>query len=89
MLLQPAGDPSLRNGSRAVELAEKAVAVTHRKDPNLLDTLAAAYAEAGHFSQAVAAQKEAIDLLRDAPRKTDFASRLALYETNTPAREDD
>ena len=60
--------------------------MTDRKEPNYLDTLAAAYAEAGQFETAVAVQREAILLLRDEKQKQDFASRLKLYESNTPYR---
>ncbi len=51
-----------------------------------LDTLAAAYAEAGQFAKAVAAQKEAMALLQNQKSKDDFASHLKLYEANTPYR---
>ena len=46
--------------------AEKAVAATNRKDHAILDTLAAAYAEAGQFTNAISTQKEAIGLVQDA-----------------------
>ncbi len=46
-------DPELRNGAEAVRLAERACALWKDRDPNLLDTLAAAYAEAGRFPEAV------------------------------------
>ena len=45
-------DPSVRNGSEAVRLAERAVQLTGAREPTLLDTLAAAYAEAGRFQEA-------------------------------------
>jgi hypothetical protein len=63
------------------------VAATNRKAPYNLDTLAAAYAEAGEFTKAVSVQKEAIALLRDEKEKKDFASRLKLYESKTPYRD--
>ena len=53
----------------------------------ILDTLAAAYAEAGQFDSAVNAQKEAMALLQDEERKKDFSTRLKLYESGTPYRE--
>ena len=78
---------AVRDGPRAVGFAEKAAAATNRKDPNILDTLAAAYAEAGQFTNAVTVQKEAIALVQDAKMKGDFASRLKLYESSSPYRE--
>jgi TPR repeat protein len=80
-------DPKLRDGSNAVKFAERAVAARSPKDPNMLDTLAAAYAEAGEFPKAVSTQKEAIGLLGDEQAKKDFATRLKLYESNTPYRQ--
>jgi TPR repeat protein len=80
-------DASLRNGLLAVTFAEKAVTATRRSDDNFLDTLAAAYAEAGDFEKAVAIQNEAITLLKDAASKQDYTSRLRLYEAKTPYRE--
>ncbi len=50
--------PELRNGGEAVPLAEKACQLTGRQQPALLVTLAAAYAEAGRFDEAVAAARQ-------------------------------
>ncbi len=86
-LLATCDDPKVRNGADAVKFAEQAVAKTDRKNPMILDTLAAAYAEAGQFDQAVNAQKEAIALLQNEEQKKDFATRLKLYESSTPYRE--
>ncbi len=54
-------DPALRNGPRAVELAEHACALTHYEKVPLLGTLAAAYAEAGRFAEAIATAQKACD----------------------------
>ena len=45
-------DSGLRNGPEAVRLAERACRLASRQVPGALDTLAAAYAEAGRFSEA-------------------------------------
>ena len=76
-----------RDGPKAVELAEKSVAASERKNPMTLDTLAAAYAEAGRFTNAVAVQQEAIALLKNDDEKRDYSSRLKLYALNVPYRE--
>ena len=81
-------DPKLRDGQRAVELAENAVAAENRKNPQILDTLAAAYAEIGKFTNAVRVEQEAMALLKDEPAKMDFAVRLDLYRSNIPCRDD-
>jgi len=79
--------PALRDGIAAVSFAEKAVAATNRKNAGYLDTLAAAYAEAGQFAKAVATEKEAIALMPDGRGKESFKSRLKLYESDTPYRD--
>jgi tetratricopeptide (TPR) repeat protein len=81
-------DPNIRDGSNAVRIGEKAVAATESRNPQYLDTLAAAYAEAGRFADAVSAQQEAIDLMQDESWKKVFASRLRLYESGSPYRDD-
>ncbi|MES2924986.1 MAG: tetratricopeptide repeat protein, partial [Verrucomicrobiota bacterium] len=78
-----------RDGLTAVNLAEKAVAMTDGKEPILLDTLAAAHAEVGQFEKAVSLQQEAIALLQDEKQKKDFASRLKLYQSGIPCRNPD
>ena len=65
-LLATYPDAALRNGPEAVRLAEHACAVASRRNPALLDTLAAAYAEAGRFPEAINAAQEAIALARTA-----------------------
>ena len=42
----------MRNGAEAVRYAGHAASLANRQDPELLDTLAAAYAENGDFDQA-------------------------------------
>ena len=50
--------PELRNGKEAVEMAGRACELTERRQPATLLTLAAAHAEAGRFSEAMAAAEE-------------------------------
>ena len=44
---------SIRNGAEAIELAQRAVQLSDGREPAVLGTLAAAYAEAGRFPEAV------------------------------------
>ncbi|SPE60222.1 putative Histone acetyltransferase [Verrucomicrobia bacterium] len=74
----------IRDGTKAVGYAEKAVAATNRKDDRCLDTLAAAYAEAGHFDKAVSAQKEALALAGSGPYAAEYSERLKLYQSGKP-----
>jgi tetratricopeptide (TPR) repeat protein len=80
-------NPYERDGKVAAILAGRVAAATSRKQPFVLDTLAAAYAEAGEFDKAISTQREAIGLLNDAREKSDYTSRLKLYQSNTPYRE--
>jgi tetratricopeptide (TPR) repeat protein len=89
-LLATSPETSLRNGSRAVELAEQARALAGTESPQLLDTLAAAYAEAGRFPEAVETAKRALDLnavQNDKPLAEAIQSRLKLYEAHIPYHE--
>lgn len=53
-------DRSLRNGLRALELAKRANSLVGGTDPLILNTLGAAYAEAGQFDQAVETERQAL-----------------------------
>jgi hypothetical protein len=86
-LLATCSDPTVRDGHAAVTYAEKIVAATSRTNAGYLDTLAAAYAEAGDFVKAAAVQKEATAFLHTEAEKNDYASRLKLYESSSPYHE--
>lgn len=53
-LLATDSNMSSRNGPRAVELAERASRLTSEDNPQIVGTLAAAYAAAGRFDEAIA-----------------------------------
>ena len=55
-------DPAIRNGARAVGYAERACQLTQFKKTTFVGTLAAAYAEAGRFENAVAIAEKACAL---------------------------
>jgi tetratricopeptide (TPR) repeat protein len=59
-LLAASHEPALRNGPRAVMLAQRACDLTKNETPLFLGTLAAALAEAGRFREAIAAAEHAI-----------------------------
>jgi spermidine synthase len=80
---------SIRNGTEAVELAERALKLSVGNEPAILDTLAAAYAEAGRFSEAVAAANKALDLATQRHQETladRLRARLTLYKAGKPFR---
>ena len=61
---------SIRNGQRAVELAEKAGELTNYKRAFVLSTLAAAYAEAGDFNKAREMSQKSVDVANTERGKT-------------------
>src|SRR5204862_8325986 len=79
-------NPSVRNGTNAVEFAQKAAAVTRQKDASVLDTLAAAYAEIGQFDKAVRTEKQAISLSTREDELKEYEARLRLYQEKKPYR---
>ncbi len=86
-LLAVCPDPKYRSGKRAVTLAERAVA--SEASAHYLDTLAAAYAEAGRFRDAERTQKSVIFLLmkQDQTRGLDrYVKRLTFYQKKRPWR---
>jgi tetratricopeptide (TPR) repeat protein len=83
-------EASLRDGSQAVVLAERAVRLSGGREPAILDTLAAAYAEAGRFTEAVDVTKQTLALAgRQNNRRLVEAleARIALYQAKTPFRD--
>jgi tetratricopeptide (TPR) repeat protein len=84
-LLATCPKASFRDGALAVKLATKACELVDWKDPEVLDTMAAAHAEAGNFPAAVKGEEQAIDLTPSSGRP-EFESRLELYHARKPYR---
>ena len=83
-------DASIRNGAKAVELAQRANEITHGESPAILGTLAAAYAEAGRFADAVTAVQRALKLAEaqsNASMAELLRSQLKLHQSNAPLRD--
>jgi tetratricopeptide (TPR) repeat protein len=83
-------DASIRNGKRAVELAERATALPGGNAPIILRTLAAAHAETGDFSKAIETAQRAIDsatLQRNTSLVATLQHEIELYRASTPYRE--
>lgn len=79
---------NFRDGKQAVELAVKAAKLTGYNDLAILDTLAAAHAEAGQWDDAVKQQKRAIELAKDnSVYIKEARERLELYQAKKPYRE--
>ena len=86
-LLATSPDGAVRNGADAVRFSEQCCRLTGYQRPQMISVLAAAYAEAGRFTEAVAAAQKAIDLAR-ASGDARFAAMneqlLSLYRAGKP-----
>jgi protein O-mannosyl-transferase len=89
-ILATAPESSLRNGKEAIELAQRAVELSDGEEPAYLDTLAAAYAEAGRFDEAVKTAEKATELAAQQKKKV-FAeairARIQTYKKGAPFRQ--
>jgi tetratricopeptide (TPR) repeat protein len=84
-----ATDPNdaLRNGREAVVLAEKTCALAGKENPAYLDLLAAAYAEAGRFQDAVEVAGRAVLLAENNQQSAEpYRARMTLYAQQRPYR---
>jgi protein O-mannosyl-transferase len=83
------GEWGSQHAAEAVRLAERACQLSGRKQSGPLATLAAAYANAGRFEEAVKTGEEAFSIAK-AAGENDFAdsirARIALYKNGSPFR---
>jgi hypothetical protein len=89
-VLATGADDKLRDGAEAVRLAERACVLTQYGQPWFVGTLAAAYAEAGRFPEAVATAEKAEQLATGAGMTAVAAKvreMLALYRAGQPYHE--
>ena len=89
-LLATAPDDSVRDGKRAVLLAERANTLAGNNDPTILHTLAAAYAEARRFDEALQTARRAMKLASRADNNAVYNAirdELPLYELGLPYHE--
>src|SRR5882724_13032121 len=83
-------DESVRNGPKAVQLAEQAVRISGGRIPILFRTLGAAYAESGRFSEAIQAAQQGIELANSQGNSglaTELQGNIALYQERQPLRD--
>jgi Flp pilus assembly protein TadD len=83
-------DTKLRNPTDAVKYAQRVCELSDPNQPTVWDTLAAAYAAAGNFPEAVKTAEKAIKLAEAADEKNlakEIQERLYLYKSDQPYRE--
>ena len=89
-VLATSPDDSLRDGAKAVQLAEQAMRISGRRIPLLFRTLAAAYAERGQFSEAIQTAQQGIELANtqgNSELATELSGNIALYQERRPLRD--
>ncbi len=89
-ILATTEDPKLRNATQAVQFAERACQLTQQQQPITIGTLAAAYAEAGRFKEAIEAAKKAQTQALAAGEKDLAATNqklIDLFKASRPFRE--
>jgi len=89
-MLATCSDPSLRNGPRALALAQRANRLSNGMNPMILRTLAAAYAENGQFSQAVETAQRALQFASTTARSglaQTIQNELKFYQAASPYHE--
>jgi Tfp pilus assembly protein PilF len=87
--LATSAEPAIRDGARAVQLAEQALQLSGGENPVIFRTLAAAYAESGRFSEAIEAAQRGRELATaqgNSALANDLERNMALYRANSPLR---
>jgi len=83
-------DQSIRNGAKAVQLAEQAVRISGGRIAILFRTLAAAYAENGRFVDAIQTAQRGVELANSQGNSglaTELQAHIALYREQQPLRD--
>ena len=86
-VLADSRDASVRNPERAIQLAERGVELTGRREATALDVLGLAYARQGRFVEAASAARDALAIARasgNAAAASSIESRLRAYEARLP-----
>jgi protein O-mannosyl-transferase len=81
---------SVRNGAQALELAQQAERLSGGRNPSILGTLAAAYAETGRFPEAVTTAQRGLELAMAQTNNAQhepLRAQLGLYRVGSPFRD--
>jgi len=83
-------DDSIRDGTRAAQLGEKALRISGGKIPMIYRVLAAAYAESGRFADAIETAQRGAELATTQSNPglaAELESNIALYQSGRPLRD--
>src|SRR5262249_14260203 len=89
-LLATCPEATIRDGHRAIELAHQAEKLSRGNDPVCIATLAAGYAEAGNFPEAIATAQRAFDLACqqfNTALANAVSRQMEIYRSGMPLRE--
>jgi hypothetical protein len=89
-ILAASPDALIRDGPKALNLAQRAQQLSGKSNPKIFRTLAAAYAENSRFQEAIDTAQSGLDLATaqgNTALAEMFETDLALYRTNAPLRE--
>jgi Flp pilus assembly protein TadD len=85
-LFATCSDPNYRSPAEAIHLAQQACRATAYVNPEMLDTLAAAFASAGRFNEAIITAQKALNLANENNKQIFQAIKdhLDLYKASRP-----
>jgi protein O-mannosyl-transferase len=89
-VLATSPEARIRDGAKAIQLAERANELTQGKNPLFMATLAAAYAEVGRFPDAVRTAENALQLATDSGLPSlaqAIRAHIELYRAERPMRQ--
>ena len=89
-LLATCPEAKVRDSAKALKLANHAAQLTGRIDPGVLETLAAAYAVGGQFTEAIKTVEEAARLCDPATQQSlldTLQNCRQLFESGKPVRQ--
>jgi tetratricopeptide (TPR) repeat protein len=89
-VLATSSESRIRDGARAVQLAQSANATTQGRNPVIVATLAAAYAEVGRFPEATETAEKASQLANDSGLPVlaqKIRAHIELYRAGQPLRQ--
>jgi tetratricopeptide (TPR) repeat protein len=83
-------EATIRNGAKAVELAQRANQLSGGQDPLILRSLGAAYAEGGRYAEAITTARQALSLATAQSNTAlinELGAQIGLYQAGSAFRD--